>query len=177
MNGSRMIQVLKRDGSAEPFEARKIMSAMWRAIGGDIDSFRQAQTLAEALHFYLIRKCVPCISSAAIFEMSIRLLQHAGKRQATLRLQAHWSKRQSRRRQLRVRHDNARITLWDKAWLAQWAQRSWNISLPTAKLLAAQVEEELLNGPSQEVTRQHVIDLLNDLVSAYGLADAVPSTI
>jgi len=174
MRGSRTIQVLKRNGKAEEFDELKLACAFWRAMGGRRESRPVAVHLSQAVRFYLSREQHSCISSAAIFEMCVKVLVHAELLEAASMLQAHWSWRQGRRRELRVRHDFGKVTLWDKSWLADFAQRSWRLSRRSARILAEQVETDLLKDGPQEVARDEVIARLNDAVSAYGLADAVP---
>jgi hypothetical protein len=103
------------------------------------------------------------------------LLQYVGQPLAARRLQEHRSWRLARRGELRIRHERGKLTLWEKGWLAEFAQRCWRLSNRTARILAGQVEADLLRGPAREVPRQEIIDRLNEITAAYGLADAVPA--
>jgi hypothetical protein len=172
--GSWTIRVLKRDGQAEEFDGLKLAAAIWRAMGGRKDTYSRAIYLSEAVRFYLSRGRQGCVSSAAIFEMCVMLLQHVGLPSAARRMQEHRSWRLARRREFRIRHERGELTLWEKAWLAQFAQRCWHLSTRTARILAGQVEADLLRGAAREVPRQEIIDRLNEVTAAYGLADAVP---
>lgn len=169
-----MIRVLKRDGQAEEFDGLKLAAAIWRAMGGDRDSYSQALYLSDAVRSYLWRGRQGCVSSAAIFEMCVKLLQYVGQPLAARRLQEHRSWRLARRREFRIRHEPGKLTLWEKAWLAQFAQRCWRLSPCTARILAGQIEADLLQTPAREVPRQEIIDRLNEITAAYGLADAIP---
>jgi hypothetical protein len=172
--GSWTIRVLKRDGQAEEFDGLKLAAAIWRAMGGGKDAYPQAAYFSEAVRSYLSRCRQGCVSSAAIFEMCVKLLQYVGQPLAARRLQEHRSWRLARRREFRVRHEPGKLTLWEKSWLAEFAQRCWCLSARTSRILAGQVEEDLLRTPAREVPRQEIIDRLNEITAAYGLADAVP---
>jgi hypothetical protein len=108
--------------------------------------------------------------------MCVKLLQYVGQPLAARRLQEHRSWRLGRRREFRIRHERGKLTVWEKSWLAEFAQRCWRLSARTSRILAGQVEEDLLRTPAREVPRQEIIDRLNEITAAYGLADAVPVT-
>jgi hypothetical protein len=172
--GSWTIRVLKRSGQAEEFDGLKLAAAIWRAMGGRKGAYPQALYFSDAVRFYLSRGRQGCVSSAAIFEMCVKLLQYVGQPLAARRLQEHRSWRLARRRGLRIRHERGELTQWEKGWLAEFAQRCWRLSAPTARILAGQVEADLLREDSREIPRQEIIDRLNEITAAYGLADAVP---
>ena len=172
--GSWTIRVLKRDGQAEEFDGLKLAAAIWRAMGARKVTYSRAVYFSDAVRFYLLRGRQGCVSSAAIFEMCVKLLQYVGEPVAARQMQEHRSWRLARRRELCIRHERGELTLWEKAWLAQFAQRCWHLSTRTARILAGQVEADLLRGTAHEVPRQDIIDRLNDITAAYGLADAVP---
>ncbi len=174
VSGSRKIQVLKRDGGAEPFDVYKLASVLWRATRQSGLSFERNRYLAEAVLFYLVRSKRRCASSAAIFEMAIKVFQHVRMADAAGRLQAHRAWRRAGRRAIVVRHDNDRLTCWDKGWLASLAQRSWHISRTTARIVAGQVELQLIQARTAEIAKSMVVEMLNDRMVAFGLADAVP---
>lgn len=169
-----MIRVLKRNGSSESFDSSKLTAALWRAVKPCGESHQRASALADAVLFYLARNESPCVSSAAIFEMCLKTLGHVNLSHAARLMQFHRFWRQSRRKNLRIRHDDQKLTLWDKGWLADVAQTSWNLSPTTCRILAADVEMQLLEDGRDELGRHYVIELMNDRVAAYGLADAVP---
>ena len=169
-----MIRVLKRDGKAEEFDGLKLAATIWRAMGGGKEAYSQAVFFSDAVRFYLSRSRRGCVSSAALFEMCVKLLQHIGQPLAARRLQEHRSWRLARRREFRIRHERGKLTLWEKGWLADFAQRCWGLSPGTARTLAGQVEADLLRTPAREVPRQEIINRLNEITAAYGLADAVP---
>jgi hypothetical protein len=175
MSGSGTIRVLKRDGSVELFDVVKLSGVLWRAIRPSGHPYERARYLGDAVMFYLSRDGSRCVSSAAIFEMCVRLLQHVGFAEAATAFQGHRSWRQAKRKSLRVTHEGLKVTLWDKSWLAGFAQRCWHLSPGTARTIAGEIEAGLLAGGEDQVSRFAVIEMLNERVAAYGLADAVPA--
>ena len=174
MNGSGTIQVVKRDGSSEPFNSCKLTSAILRVAGKRLKT-GQIHYLSDAVLFYISRSGSSCASTSAIFEMCVKMLQYICENQAAQALQDHRAWRTSRRRNMRIRHEANMITMWDKSWLAEIASRSWHISPRTARIIAAEVEIILLNDDANMIDRETVIDILNEQVAAFGLADAVPA--
>lgn len=174
MSGSGTIRVLKRDGSVEAFDARKLSAAIWGAMQGGGARFEHARRMGEAVETYLRRCGGGCVSSSAVFEMVVKALRHVGLFAAADAAESYCKWRNTLRRQLRIRYNTGNLTFWDKGWLCQFARRSWGVSSATARILAGQVEIDLIRGNDLVVSREAVIDALNRLMSKYGLADAVP---
>ena len=175
MSGSGTVQVLKRDGTAEGFDGRKLAASIWRSMDRDSTSYEHARRLAEAVETYIIRKGKACVSSSAVFEMTVKALRHVGLPHAAQSAETYRIWRSLLRKELRIQHEEGQLTLWDKNWLLEFASRSWHISPRTARILAGKVELDLLRDNEGIVPRQKVIDLLNRVVAEYGLADAVPA--
>lgn len=174
MAGSRTIRVVKADESVEHFDVRKLAVGMYRAMCGEGASYDQALSLAEAIEIYLRRRGKRRVTSSAVFEMVLRSLRYVELTPAADAAEAYRDWRNTLRKQLRVMHDGRNITLWDKGWLCEFACRSWHISRATARILSNEVEMKLIRSNESIVTRQAVTELLNKLMSEYGLADAVP---
>lgn len=176
MSGSRTVQVLKRDGSWEAFDARKLAGAMCKAIAACDSGRPQAQALAMAgvIGTFLQRRQSHCVSSAAIFEMAVKVLRGVNQPQVADAFERHHSLRSIGRRRLRVRQDNGRLTCWDKSWLAKFAARSWELSTTTGRMIAGRIEARLLEEGQTVVMRRAVLDEMNAHVASLGLADAVP---
>jgi hypothetical protein len=170
-----MIQVLKADRSVEPFDERKLAAAIWRAMEPEGESIDYARGLAEGIGAYIRHKGMRRVSSSAVLEMTLRALLYVGFPEAAKAAEAHHDWRSVMRRGLRIEHDSGAITLWDKGWLCELASCSWNVSRQTARILAGKVELELFARAEPAVSRQQVQDTLNEMVSQYGLADAVPA--
>ena len=168
------IEVQKRDGSIEEFRLAKLAGALWRGVRVAEGTYRDARELAGAIHIFLMRKRIKSISSSAIFEMGLKALRRIHMGEAAEILELHRTLRAMRRKLLHICHDDGNITLWDKGWLVALAMQMWHLSRQTARLLAGEVELELLPQEDNEIPRQEVLDELNKLVQQYGLADAVP---
>lgn len=175
MTGSRMIRVLKRDGGVEDFRAEKLAAAMWRAmVESDAGRYSDARDLALAVEIFLDRSDRPCVSSAAIFEMIVKVLRRAHLGPVAAAMEAHHAWRGCRRRGMAIRHEDGRLSLWDKTWLCEMALRSWNVGRETARIIVGRIERELLLGDHGTMARAELIDRLNSRMSEFGLADAVP---
>lgn len=172
--GSRTIQVRKRDGSIQSFEQAKITRALWSVIEPEGGHYLDARHLAEAIQIYLEREGQDVVSSAAVFEMVLKVLHRTGMVLPACALEAHRACRALGRKQLLVVHEPGKATYWDKGWLASLAERSWQLAPMTARIIAAQVESTLLSTGQRQIGRDDVIDLLNAAVASFGLADAVP---
>jgi hypothetical protein len=169
-----MIQVRKRDGSTEAFDVSKVTRALWCVIEPEGGCFEEACHLADAIELYLRREGQDVVSSAAVFEMVLKVLHRTGLVVPACSLEAHRACRSLGRKQLMVVHESGQTTYWEKNWLADLACRSWRLAAATGRIIAAEVESALLACPQRKVARQEVIDLLNAAVASFGLADAVP---
>ena len=174
MNGSRKVRVLKRDGSVEEFDRRKLAAALWRAMRGTGGEFRDAADLSRAVEVYLLKQGCPCVSSAAVLEMAVKVLWRVRLSAAAEAMEFHRSWRSIRRRAIRIRHEGGRQTAWDKGWLAKFVCRSWDLLPATGRIVAAMVENELLQETQKHFPREDLIRRMNDCVAALGLADTVP---
>jgi len=169
-----MIRVIKRDGCEEAFDASKLAVAMYRAMLSTRGSFHEAGQLASAVRIYLWRTGVKRISSEAVMTMALKVLRAVGLSAAAGAMKAHAEWRRWRRGQVRIRHDCRRLTLCEKGWLGELARRNWNISRRAGRIIAAVVERELLAGERDVLRREEIENLINQRVSEFGLADAVP---
>jgi hypothetical protein len=174
VDGSRTIRVCKRDGSDELFCAPKLAAGMARAMRETSGRYFDACQLALAVELYLDRNNRRRVSSTALFEMVVKVLHRAGLVRAADAMETCRAARAEARRHLCICHDGGQSTQWDKGWLSQLAQRSWFLSPVTARILAGEVERELLSRGPGVVARRDVLDMLNQRVAEYGLADAVP---
>jgi hypothetical protein len=174
MKGSRTIQVVKADRSVERFDSLKLTGAMWRAMEETGGSFDNARRLAGAIETYLRRRNRRRVSSATVFDMTVKAFRYVGLPAAAETAEAYRNWRNVLRKQLRIRYEQGRLTFWDKSWLCEFACRSWHVSRGTARFFAGKIELMLLRGDEAIVDRQAVVAMLNRMVLEYGLADAVP---
>ena len=174
MNGSRTIRVRKRDGTDEPFQTLKLAGMMWRAVQQTRGRFAHARDLARAIEIHLTRTGQRRVTSEALFDMALRVLRRVGMGDAADVLARHRLWRQARRGGLLLYHGPGRVTLWDKSWLCHHLCRAWKVSPATARVIAAAVEIDLLTLDEIIVTRQEVLARMNEAVSQFGLAEAVP---
>lgn len=175
MGGSWTIRVVKRDRSVELFDVHKLAVAVWRSARGTQAAYDHALHIAQAIHQHLRRRQRLCIGSPAIFDMMIKALRHVGLAAAADAATVYRQRRAAMRQALRIRHESGSTTHWDKGWLADLAERSWHVSPTTGRLVASKVEGMLLGGGETDLPRDRVVDVLNQVMSEYGLADAVPA--
>jgi hypothetical protein len=165
---------MKRDGREEAFDARKLAAAMHRAMRRAGGGLHEARQLALAIGVFLSSRGCGQVTSAAVFEMSVKVLHRIGRSAAADALEAHRAWRGRRRRRLRVRHDAGTVTVWDKSWVCEQACRTWGLSRAAGRIIAGQIEMAALGAGRAELSRREVRELVNEHVAAFGLADAVP---
>ena len=174
MSESRMIRVLKRDGGVERFDEAKLTASMFAGMEGREGDYEDARELARAVRCYLHRSNWPCVASAAIFEMAMKILRRVRLGEASIAMADYRQRRKAARKQIRVVHDRGQMTAWDKSWLAKLASQSWHLAPRTGRIVAGEVERLVLAQQRESIARSDLIDLLNRCVVEYGLADAVP---
>ncbi len=174
MNLTRKVEVIKRDGSTEAFDTAKLAGMLRKGmqrLGYPADN---AGDLAGAVEVYLQRMQQQEISSSAVFEMGLKTLQHVGLDDVADVIELTRDLRRARRSMLRVRQDDGKFTAWEKGWLADLGGRMWCLSPNCARIIAAEVEQQLLEVETTKISRDEVLDLFNRHVFEFGLADAVP---
>ncbi|MFP4104608.1 MAG: hypothetical protein ACLFVU_00830 [Phycisphaerae bacterium] len=174
MTESRKVQVLKRDGSTENFDVSKLAASMWRAMDlADEGRYLDAFELALAVGIYL-KKTSRCLTTAALLEMAVKVLRRARFDDAAIAMEEFHGFRLRASLRLRVVHDDGTATLWDKSWLGMVIAKSWGVSRTTGRILAGQIEYELLTADVGQVLRGDLMAMANRRIMSYGLADAVP---
>jgi hypothetical protein len=174
MSEGKEVHIQKRDGQWEPFDRRKLAAAMWRAMPPASGRYLDVCDLAAAIEIYLQRKDRHSITSRAVFEMTLKVLRRAGFCEAAEGMEEYALRRSLRRRAVTVLHAGGRCTCWNKHWLVEKVRTSWNLSRPVSRIIAGQVEDEVLARRCRQVVRDELMMLLNRRVSQFGLADAVP---
>lgn len=175
MNGSRTIRVVKRDRTSEPFDRAKLAAAMHKGIRGGRHTFSHAEELALAIDIYLRQQGWRTVSSAAIFEMVVKTFRQVGMDLPAAIMETHHTWRIRKRRSMKILYPDGLTALWDKGWLVELVQRSWHLGRPAARVLAGDIEKMLMDSDTAGlIDRDSLIEQVNSLVAAYGLADAVP---
>jgi transcriptional regulator NrdR family protein len=174
MNLTRKVEVLKRDGSTEAFDVAKLAGMLRKGMHHLGFSARNAGDLAGAVEIYLHRMQQQVVSSSAVFEMGLKTLHHVGMDDVSEIIELTRNLRTVRRSMLRVRQDDGRLVAWDKGWLANLGGRMWCLSPNCARILAGEVEQQLLAVDAVEISRFEILEMFNRHVFEFGLADAVP---
>ncbi len=174
MNGSWKIDVIKRDGSREPFRVEKLAAVLWRVGMQHGREYSESFDQACAIRIYLKRTDEREISSAELLGLVFKAMYRMKLPEGVVLVGLHSSLRSRHRNAMRVIHGNGSCVAWDKSWLAQVAERMWNISPTVSRIIAGEVEADLLEHECALVRRDVVIEILNTKVSEFGLAEAVP---
>jgi len=174
VNGSRTIHVVKRDGCVEAFDGPKLAGAMFRALADLEGTHRDARELSRAIEIFLQQRRWEYVSAAAVFEMAVKVLRRVRLGTAAEAMERHRAWRARAREQVRVHHDAGAVTLWDKSWVCEWARRVWRMSVPAARVLAAELEEYLLPHAPVDLDRSDLAEMVDQQAAAFGLVDAVP---
>lgn len=165
---SRTIRVLKRDSSAEPFDAAKLRRSLWLALGGQPGWLIYADSVAQAIHAYLRVLNMRAVSSRALFEMAVGALRCIGRGEAAERMEEHARWRRRARRAMVLLHDGGQRCEWDRSWVIEQLRRRWRISPPAARALSGHLERQMLQRP-RLLSRQDVLDAVDELADHYGL--------
>jgi len=174
VNGSGTIRVAKRDGTFEPFDRDKLASVMRKVMRDGPRAFSESQEIAFAIDIYLQRRGWATVSSAAVLEMVLRTFRRIGMDLPAAMMETHHTWRIRRRRHVKVRYADGRTALWDKGWLGKLICSSWHLGRAVARIIAGEMESGLLDSDVDVIDRDKLIEQVNAMVAAYGLADAVP---
>jgi len=174
VNGSGTIRIAKRDGTFEPFDRDKLAAMMYKAMQDSPRAFSESREVALAIDIYLQRRGWPTVSSAAVLEMVLRTLRRIGMDLPAAIMETHHTWRLRRCRHMKVRYPDGRTAVWDKGWLVKLICSSWHLGRATGRVLAGYMEARLLDEDVDVIDRDKLIEQVNTLVAAYGLADAVP---
>jgi hypothetical protein len=178
MNGSRKILVVKRGAWTEPFQLEKLRLCLWRALGGDGESFQSAQCLAQAVGIYLKREKRWRISSKALLEIAVRALTQTGYTDAAKRLEDCHQQRLVARRGLQITQakgpgensaNDCWVFRWDRNYVTRQIEQRWEVGHAAAAVISADIEDELLDGRPR-IDRHELMDIIDERVDSFGLA-------
>jgi hypothetical protein len=174
VNGSGTIRVAKRDGTFEPFDRDKLAAAMYEVMPDRRRALFDSREVALAIDIYLHRRGWSTVSSAAVFEVVLKTFRRIDMDLPAAMMETHRDWRVRRRRQMKVRYADGRTARWDKGWLIKLICSSWRLGRITGRILAGDIEDRLMNADIDVIGRNDLVQLVNAMVVAYGLADAVP---
>ena len=153
MKRSRMITVLKRDGSLEPFTPEKLRAALMRVLPEGVDSFGRASVLTSTIECYLLSHGPRFVSSGALLEIALAALRAIHLERSARQWEQHHSRRWQLRRQLVIHHNSSGDSDWSKNWLVSHLCAHWSLGRPTARVLAGQVEQQLMPMVRRQLAR------------------------
>lgn len=174
MDGSGTIRVAKQDGAFEPFDRDKLAAAMCQAMLENPRAVLDSREVALAIDIYLHRQGWRTVSGAAVLDTVLKTFRRIGMDLPAALMETHQAWRARRRRQMKICCADGRTTSWDKGWLVKLICSSWRLGRATGRILAGDIEARVLNADLEVIARDDLIELVNELVVEYGLADAVP---
>lgn len=174
MDAKGTLQVIKRDGSLEPFNSRKLAGSMYRAMTETSGRYRDAADLAGAIRCHLDRSATRCIASRTLLEMCTKVLRRVRMNRTAWAMEAWDQWRTDARGRMAIRHRDGSRAQWEKGWAAKLLEQTWQLAPETARILAGRLEEELIRQGASEVHDEDAMAMVNAEVAAVGLADAVP---
>ena len=171
MDMSRKIDVIKRDGSLEPFDVNKLAASIRRV--SRYDEYHHAVGFAEGIRVHLLRKGILTVGTDDILEMVQKIMAER-ESHAMITMELHSRLRQEIRKDIFIKHENDTCVAWDKSWAAGLIHRTWDVSMSVSRIFAGEIEMELLENARSVFDRDELVRMMNEMVMAFGLADAVP---
>ncbi len=159
----------------EGFDRFKLRSAIGRALEHVPEGYYRADALASAIQAYLSRHGRPCISSAAIFEMSLSCLRGLRLSSGARRMEQVRKAKVALRGRLVLQHGFGPASSWSKEWLVQHAVKELDVGMPVARILAGEVEQRLIRRRRSEIGRGEVLRMLHRQAQGFGLMPQVPA--
>lgn len=150
------LHVVKRDGSEEPFDIKKLTYSVAGALADAREDTAFAAALAQAAAWHLHRDRAPRVRSAELAYLMQRALEQVGQSWAAMCYANQAARRAAGRRRLRVL-PTARATCPARVWdRRRWTQhiRHHGLSPSLARSLVSRVERHLLRlglSPVSEV--------------------------
>ncbi|MCK4913597.1 MAG: hypothetical protein KAS69_03240 [Planctomycetes bacterium] len=156
------LKVVKANGSTEPYLHTKVIGTISNAIAavGDLDVCA-AEELADVVTYYAYHnRRTKIVSTSEIFSLIKVVLTATGYEEAAAVLNEHHFQRKLRRSRIMVTAfniqnlsevdvlcdaENLDSSHWDKSIIADCLVSEHNISRQTAKMIAAMVENKILN--------------------------------
>lgn len=165
------IQVLKADGSTEPYLHTKVLGTLHRAMAAvDSDCLETAQMLSDAVTYFLYRHPESkTLTTDQIHQMVLTVLDGAGFGAASEILNAHRLHRRLQRHRVEV--VDSEYPVWDKGCIVRDVMEQSCLEHSLARAIAGAVEEKVLRMGVLRIrkgTIHHlVIDDMENLLEAH----------
>ena len=138
------IQVLKADGSTEPYLHTKVLGTLHRAMAAvQSDCLETAQMLSDAVTYFLYRHSESkVLTTDQIHQMILTVLDGAGVAEASEALNAHRLGRRLQRRRVEV--IDGEQPVWNKGCIVLDLMEQYCLDRSMARAIAGAVEEKVL---------------------------------
>jgi len=173
------IQIVKRDGSTEPFCFAKLLSCIQCGFQDSGEMFDRhsatSQGLAEAVQTYLHKAehdgPVPSHHLAKLVEL---VLSQTGHSAASMAIKRHTDLRRRQRNWIKVAHRRQRDGCivqkrWSRRHVVDLLRDTHRLESPTARIISGRVEQVVFSCGLKVVTEQFVRETVNSELLAWGL--------
>jgi hypothetical protein len=165
------IQVLKADGSTEPYLHTKVLGTLHRAMAAVAsDCLETAQMLSDAVTYFLYRDPESkTLTTDQIHQMVLTALDGAGFGVASETLDAHRRLRRLQRRRVEV--VDGEYPVWDKGCIVRDLMEHSCLERSLARAIAGAVEEKVLRMGVSRIRKGTIHHLMiadmEDLLEAH----------
>jgi hypothetical protein len=141
---SMQIQVLKANGSQEPYLHTKVLGTLHKAMAlSDPESLEKAQSIADAITYYLYHHGGPHeISTEQIHQLILRALDSTGHEVTAELMDQHRLHRSLQRNRIEVIDGD--MIGWNKVFIVSWLIDNYGIDHLMARAIAGTVEEQVM---------------------------------
>lgn len=166
-------QIRKSDGTVEPFDLRKLVRCLGRAMAECGYEVRYAEALGEAvaMHVSEWNKSRPP-ASEYLFRCCCTVLDETGLSEVARMLRHHRQARAAARRAVRVAHsDDSRggSCGWRKGRIARTLRESFGVGSTVSRILAGELERRALGLGYAVLSKPLLRELVRSEVIAWGL--------
>jgi hypothetical protein len=169
----KTIEIIKRDGSHEPFDAAKLRSCLAAAMQNCHYDVRYATALSQAVASHLEqweRRQPP--SSDYLFRCVRSVLMETGLQDVAQCLVAHRRERLASRRSLQICAGDAdEPVAWDKQRVVQSLEGRYGLGRTVARVIAGEVERRVLGLGYRLISASLVEEVIRNELMAWGLIE------
>ncbi|MGE3180258.1 MAG: ATP cone domain-containing protein [Phycisphaerae bacterium] len=168
----KIIHILKRDGTAEPFEGSKLGAVLRRAMIACEQEARLAEPLVRAVAIHLEElEDERQATTQYIFRCVRSVLRQTGLQEVADELTHHAQQRDRRRRNVRVLSEDGerRYTPFKKAEVARLLTHEFEVGRGAARIIAGRVERQIFGLQYKIISRMLLIEIVRNELMAWGL--------
>ncbi len=176
MSDVRRVQVVKRDGSKEPFEFAKLRRSVAAAMRTCHYEDRYADALCRAVTLHIDQSARRHPTTEYVFRCVRAVLSETGLTDVGEQFALFRRRRDSQRRDLCVigaRRAQGRTVPWDRGRVTRTLEKRYGVGHATARIVSGEIERRVLGLGYKTLTAALVSELLRSELRAWGI---VPET-